>query len=434
MRDFPHQRQAQPRALAARARPRQGIKPLEHPGQRVVGHARPAVLHEKSHAARPRRAMEHHLAAGGRKIQRVLQQVDQRLAQQHPLTAQRRDFTLDRQGHPAGRISRPHQVGDFAEQGPRVDRLRVPQRLPRFQRRQLKQPLHDLLDARRLAPDIPHEYFPLLRRHVLVEQLGRAADGRQRRLHLVRQRLRVALDVLPAFQRIAHLLEGFRQRGNLRRARLRRRGRPTVPHILRIDGQALERAGQPGRDPPTRRHHQQRDAPGHPDQAPARAADALGHGRQRPPDPHPADHFPVEPNRRKDAEFVVHHRDVRHRIIFRGNLAAPIHHPGVGLPDVAPGRVEDHPVVPVAGKDPQHLGARRQAGELLHPVLPRDRRRGVGGQIGRRVAHRPPHGLDVAQAHIAQHQPHHGGEPHRGGGDINAKDRRADFHFSSRSE
>ena len=103
--------------------------------------------------------------------------------------------------------------------------LRPLQPLARLEGRQLEHAVDQPLQALRLAADVREEAPPVLEGHLLVQQLGRGADRRERRLDLVREAAHVALDVALAFERVAHGLEGATERGHLRRPELRR-GRP----------------------------------------------------------------------------------------------------------------------------------------------------------------------------------------------------------------
>ena len=83
------------------------------------------------------------------------------------------------------------------------------QRAPRLQRRELHHAVDHLLDPLRLARDVGQEALALVLRHAgLLQQFGRAADGRQRALDLVGEGLDIVGDVVAAGQRIAHFIVG----------------------------------------------------------------------------------------------------------------------------------------------------------------------------------------------------------------------------------
>ncbi len=165
---------------------------------------------------------------------------------------------------------RAHDVRRFRGQPDRRQALRLPQRLARLERRELQQPVDDPLDARRFHANVAEKFPPLFLRHALVEQFGRAPDGGQRRLHLVRQRLRVTLDVLPALEGVAHFLERPAEFRDFHGPRAGRKRGLAIPHLARVNREPFERARQPRRDPPPGNRHAERDDRGIGRQPPAR--------------------------------------------------------------------------------------------------------------------------------------------------------------------
>ena len=101
---------------------------------------------------------------------------------------------------------------DLAEQRAQRHRRGRIQAAPRFERGQLHHPVDHLLDALRLARDVGDEAGAVGVGHRLLQQLGRAADRRQRALDLVRDRLHVVGDVVAAGERVAHLVVGGAER------------------------------------------------------------------------------------------------------------------------------------------------------------------------------------------------------------------------------
>ena len=161
-------------------RPRERIEFLEYLASGVLGDARPLIAHRHIDAATAPEQRERDDAVARREVDRVV------LAQ--------------------------------------IDRRGLVQRAARFERCQLHHAVHQFLDALRIACDVGDEARALRLGHVLLQQLGRTADCRQRSLDLVRQRLHVVGDVVAAGERIASRRRPHRSRpawAGLRRARSR---------------------------------------------------------------------------------------------------------------------------------------------------------------------------------------------------------------------
>ncbi len=102
------------------------------------------------------------------------------------------------------------------------------------------------MQTQRLAVDIGQKACAHGVGHVaFLQQFGGAADGRQRRLHLVGQGVHVLLDVGLAVDLAAHRFGGGGQPGQLLVRQLRRADSLAVAHLLDIVHQPSDRAIQP---------------------------------------------------------------------------------------------------------------------------------------------------------------------------------------------
>ena len=142
------------------------------------------------------------------------------------------------------------------EQGAHRHRRRVLQDTPRFERGQLHHAIDELLDARCFALDVGYETGTIGRRHRgLVQQLGRAADRRQRALQLVRQGLHIVGHIVAAGQGIAHFAVGRTERTQRTPAQTRQAEAALGAHVAHIVCNQAEGPHQP--------HRQQRHQQGH---------------------------------------------------------------------------------------------------------------------------------------------------------------------------
>ena len=210
--DLLDERQAEAGALLRRRGPRQRIELLEHLALGVLGNARArGRARDVDHAAAPLER-ERDRPPARREVERVVDQVGERAAAAG--TRRRRTMASPRPARSstsqaarrAARLraaARPLPPARAGRPARRASRL-----LPRLERGQLHHPVDQLLDALRLAHDVGDEAAAVGVGHRLLQQLGGAADRRQRALHLVRQRLHVVGDVVAAGERVAHLVVG----------------------------------------------------------------------------------------------------------------------------------------------------------------------------------------------------------------------------------
>ena len=153
--------------------------------------------------------------------------------------------------------------------------------------------------------DVADEACAVLGRHaVLVQQLGRAADSRQRALQLVRQRLHVVGHVVAAGQRVAHLVVGGAERAQCTPAQARQAERALRAHVAHVVGREPERAHHPQQQ--DQHQHQHRGHRGRADQQclAARRGDELVQALHRLADADDGDDLAAAAHRRRD----VHHR------------------------------------------------------------------------------------------------------------------------------
>ena len=164
--------------------------------------------------------------------------------------------------------------------------LHVLQRTACLQRGELHHPVDHFLDALRLARDVGQKLLPLLGRHArLLQQFCRAADGRQRALDLVRERLHVVGDVVAPGKRVAHLVVGGANDPQRAPAQARQAEAPLRAHVAHVVGNQPEGPHQPDRHDHGQQHHRhggddahiQRLAPRRLDEL-AEALHGLAHG------------------------------------------------------------------------------------------------------------------------------------------------------------
>ena len=265
-RDLLDERQAQPRALLLRVRARQGIELLEDLFLRVVGDAGAVVAHADARrcGAWFRSDSRTSLPAGEKSIalsSRLL--TARRSRKASPSTAASSGAsTVTRM--PRGAAASCAALASSSSKGLSATVSMRVQRAARLQRGQLHHAVHHLLDAAGLARDVGQEALARLgSRHVgLLQQLGGAADRRQRALHLVRERLHIVGHVVAPGQRVAHLVVGRAQHAQRAPAQARQAQRPLRAHIARVVGDQAEGPHQPDRDDHGQQQHgQHRDQP-----------------------------------------------------------------------------------------------------------------------------------------------------------------------------
>jgi hypothetical protein len=92
-----------------------------------------------------------------------------------------------------------------------IDFLRIVEAGAALDGGKFEQSADEPLAAGGLGADVLKETLPCFDGHLLVEQFGGSADGGERALHFVGERLDVALDVFAVFKRIAHGIERVRE-------------------------------------------------------------------------------------------------------------------------------------------------------------------------------------------------------------------------------
>ena len=194
------------------------------------------VAHHQVVATRVHHDLDRDAAACGREVDRVVDQVgeraleQERVARDHRVGLAGQHLERDAARQRRRRCARRDLGGDRAQR----DRLGAIDALPRLERGQLHHAVDQLLDALRLARDVGDKARTVGVAHRLLQQLGRAADRRQRALHLVRHRLHIVGDVVAAGERIAHLVVGRAERAERAAAEARQREAALGAHVAHV--------------------------------------------------------------------------------------------------------------------------------------------------------------------------------------------------------
>ena len=268
--------------------------------------------------------------------------------------------------------------GDLVQQIVQSDWFRPVEHATCLERRQLHHPVDDFLDTQRFSGDVAEKAFAFILRHGrFLQQLGGAADRRQRALHFVREGLNVIGDVVASGQCIAHFPETAAQRVDGAPDHARQAQPLLRPDPGDVVGDQPERPHQPGRD--DHRQYQQREsrAHTHPQRARPRVLDELAEALDRLADADHADDLVVPADRCAD----VHHR--RAGVAFDIARGPRTIEPRQGAADVVPARkiraglqparIEQHTPVPVGDVDAHVDAALVQVVDLRRELTPGER-------------------------------------------------------------
>ena len=229
-------------ALAPTVRTRQRIEALTQPRQRIVGDRLGLIEQpEFDLLPCPLGSKPQHASIRG-EIQRILQQITQRLTQQKWFTVQlkiRRNrlfhtqlFTFD---------SRSLGVQQFIHQPCQWHCYTLLQPLALLNLGEVQQSLDQLLHPHAFAVDVTDETLLLSQRHFPLQQFRRAPNRRQRALQFMGQGVDVTLDVGFAFELGAHLFHRRRQLFQFAAAIMRNLDPSALADSLRISSQPPQR-------------------------------------------------------------------------------------------------------------------------------------------------------------------------------------------------
>ncbi|MNK88197.1 hypothetical protein D3C87_1081520 [compost metagenome] len=237
--------------------------------------------------------------------------------------------------------------GNVFDERPQRHRFGAVERAPRLERGELHHAVDDFLDALGFAFDVLQETLALVVRHLrFLQQLGRAADRRERALHFVREGLHVVGHVVAPGERIAHFAEAGAHRIDRAPRHARQAQAALRAHPGPVVADQAEGPHQPDRDDHGEQQQRQRRTHADPDGAHARVLDELAEALHRLADADDADDLVVPADRRAD----VHHRSARVAVdVARGARAvqaaeralhvAPLR---VVVAQVAAERIEHH--------------------------------------------------------------------------------------------